>query len=98
MNSLTSYLPKLEPFLDLPVNLTIELGTCQQLTRDVLRLAAGSVVALDRHPGGQVSLFVEHRLFARGELVLAEGNLAIKITSISSEDGSHTTPGANPIA
>jgi flagellar motor switch protein FliN len=74
--------PNLDIVLDVPVNLTVELGSCQMPMRDVLQLAIGSVLQLDKLASAPVELFVNRRLIARGEVVVVEDRFGIKITEI----------------
>ena len=76
--------PNLGVLLDVPVSLTVELGSCQMPMREVLQLAAGSVVQLDKVADAPVELSVNRRLFARGEVVVVEDRFGIKITEIAS--------------
>lgn len=72
----------LEVLMDVPVNVTVELGSCQMPMRDVLQLAVGSVVQLDKLASAPVELFVNRKLIARGEVVVVEDRFGIKITEI----------------
>ena len=82
MNAPTDYPPNLDLLLDVPVKLTVELGSCQMSMRDVLQLAVGSVVPLDRLADTPVDLFVNQKLVARGEVVVVEDHFGIKVTEI----------------
>ena len=82
MNSTPDYPPNLEVLLDVPVKLTVELGSCQMSMRDVLQLAIGSVVQLDKLADAPVNLFVNQKLVARGEVVVVEDRFGIKVTEI----------------
>jgi len=73
----------LDILMDLPVTLTVELGSCQLPMRDVLTLAAGSIVQLDKLAGTPVELRANHKLVARGEVVLVEDHLGIRITELA---------------
>jgi len=68
--------------LDVPVNLTIELGGCQLPMREVLQLAVGSVVQLDKPADAPVELSINGKLIARGEVVVIEDHFGVKITEI----------------
>jgi flagellar motor switch protein FliN len=68
--------------LDVPVSLTIELGGCQLPMREVLQLAVGSVVQLDKPADAPVELSVNGKLIARGEVVVVEDHFGVKITEI----------------
>lgn len=72
----------LDMVLDIPVKLTVELGSCQLPMRDVLQLSPGSIVQLDKTANSPVSVFVNQRLIARGEVVVIEDRLGIKVTEI----------------
>ena len=80
--------PNLEVLMDVPVNVTVELGTCQMPMREVLQLDVGSVVQLDKMASAPVELFVNRKLIARGEVVVVEDRFGIKITEIV---GPHTS-------
>ena len=73
----------LDILMDLPVTLTVELGSCQLPMRDVLTLAAGSIVQLDKLAGTPVELRANRKLVARGEVVLVEDHLGIRITELA---------------
>jgi len=72
----------IEVLLDVPVKLSVELGSCKTSMRDVLQLGPGSVVQLDKMADAPVDVFVNSRLFARGEVVVVEDRFGIKITEI----------------
>jgi flagellar motor switch protein FliN/FliY len=68
--------------MDIPVSLSVELGQTQLEVRDVLNLAAGSVVELNRPQEEPVDIRINGRLIARGEIVLVKNNLAVKISEL----------------
>lgn len=70
--------------LDVPLQLTVELGQTQRTVREILELAPGTVVELDRLAGEPVDLLVNGRLIARGEVVVIDENFGIRITDIVS--------------
>jgi flagellar motor switch protein FliN/FliY len=72
----------LDMVLDVPVSLSVELGSTQLPMKDVLELAEGSVITLDKEADSPVELFVNSRLIARGEVVVVEDRFGIKITEI----------------
>jgi flagellar motor switch protein FliN len=74
--------PNLDVILDVPVKLTVELGSCQMPMREVLELAVGSVVQLDKVADEPVQLSVNRKLVARGEVVVVENRFGIKITEL----------------
>ena len=82
MNALAESQPNLDVLLEVPVHLSVELGSCQMPMRDVLQLIVGSVVQLDKAAEAPVELFVNHKLVARGEVVVVEDRFGIKITEM----------------
>jgi flagellar motor switch protein FliN/FliY len=68
--------------LDVPVQLTVELGSCQLPMKDVLQLNVGSVVQLDKVADAPVDLHVNQKLVARGEVVVVENRFGLKITEL----------------
>jgi flagellar motor switch protein FliN/FliY len=74
--------PNLELLLDVRVELTVELGACQIPMRDVLQLNAGSVVKLEKAAQSPVELYANHKLIARGEVVVVDDSYGVKITEL----------------
>jgi flagellar motor switch protein FliN/FliY len=70
--------------LDIALDVTVELGRVRMLIKDVLELAAGSIIELDRIAGEPVDVLVNGRLIAKGEVVVIEDNFGIRITEIIS--------------
>ena len=74
--------PNLSILMDVPVHLTVEMGSCQLAMRDVLQLNIGSVVQLDKIADQPVDLHVNQKIVARGEVVVVENRFGIKITEL----------------
>ena len=72
----------LEAVLDVPITVTAILGTKRMAIADIVLLGAGSVLELERQVGEPIDLYVDGRLIARGEVVLADERLAITMTDI----------------
>lgn len=72
----------LDMVLDVPVSLSVELGSTQLPMKDVLELCEGSVITLDKEADAPVELFVNSRLIARGEVVVVDDRFGIKVTEI----------------
>ncbi len=72
----------LDLVLDVPVSLSVELGTTQLPMKDVLELDEGSVITLDKEADAPVELFINGRLIARGEVVVVEDRFGIRITEL----------------
>jgi len=67
---------------DVELNVKIELGRSQMLVEDVLKLAEGSVVELDKLAGDPVDVFVNDRLIARGEVLVLNDNFCVRVNEI----------------
>lgn len=72
----------LDVLLDVPVTLSVELGSCQMPMREVLQLKAGSVVQLEKPADGPVEVLVNRKLIARGQVVVVDDRFGIKITEL----------------
>ena len=75
---------KLELVMDIPVTLSVELGRTKIQIRELLQLAQGSVVDLDRLAGEPMDVLVNGFLIARGEVVLVNDKFGIRLTDIIS--------------
>ena len=71
--------------MDVPVQLTVELGRARMSLREVMELREGSVIPLNKSAGEPVALYVNEQLVARGEIVLVEDFLGVRITEIAGE-------------
>ena len=67
---------------DVELNVKIELGRAQMLIEEVLKLAEGSVVELDKLAGDPVDVLVNDRLVARGEVLVLNDNFCVRISEI----------------
>ncbi len=68
--------------LDVPLKVTVEIGSVRMLVRDVLQLGKGSIVELDRMTGEPADVLVNDRLVARGEVTVIEDRLAVKVVEV----------------
>ena len=67
---------------DVNLNVTIELGRTRMLVEDVLKLAEGAVVELDKLAGDPVDVYVNDRLIARGEVLVLNDTFCIRVNEI----------------
>ncbi|CUH96097.1 Flagellar motor switch phosphatase FliY [Propionispora sp. 2/2-37] len=70
--------------LDVPLQVTVELGRTRKLIRDILDLAPGAVVELDKLAGEPVDILANGKLIAKGEVVVIDENFGVRITDIIS--------------
>lgn len=75
---------KLDFLLDIPLEVTVELGRTRLELRELLALAAGSVVELGKLAGEPLDLLVNGKLVARGECVMVNDKFGVRLTDIAS--------------
>jgi flagellar motor switch protein FliN/FliY len=75
---------RLEMLLDVPLDLSVELGRSRMTIQDLLGLAPGAVVELDKIAGEPLDILVNNRLVARGEAVVVNDKFGVRITDIVS--------------
>ena len=74
----------LDLLLDIPLEVSVELGRVTMLIRELLEVGTGSIVELQKAAGEPVEVLINGRLIARGEVVVVEDNFAVRITEILS--------------
>ncbi len=72
----------LEMLMDVPLKISVELGRSQMTLRQTLELVQGSVIELDRLAGDPVDVYVNDRIFAKGEVVVVDDKFAVRITEL----------------
>lgn len=73
----------LDPLGDVELTVTVELGRTRMRIRDILNLAPGVVLELDRASGAPADLRVNGELVARGEVVVVGDEYGLRITSVT---------------
>jgi flagellar motor switch protein FliN len=76
----------LEAVFDVPVKVQAVLGRSSMEISQLLKLAPGTVIELDRRVGEAIDIFVNNRLVARGEVVLVDDHLGVTMTEIVKQD------------
>ena len=76
----------LEAVFDVPVRISAVLGHSRMHVSELLKLASGTVLELDRKVGEAIDIYVNDRLVARGEVVLVEDKLGVTMTEIIKAD------------
>lgn len=72
--------------LDVPLQVTVELGRTKKSIKDILELSNGSIVELDKLAGESVDIHVNGKLLAKGEVVVIDENFGVRITDIVSPE------------
>jgi flagellar motor switch protein FliN/FliY len=70
--------------LDVPLEITVELGQARRTIRELLELGQGSILHLTRHAGEPVDVLVNGQHIARGEVVVIDENFGIRVTEVVS--------------
>ena len=76
----------LGPVLDVPVELTVEIGRTTMTIRETLEIGPGAIIALQKMTGEPVDLLVNGRRIARGEVVAIDEEFGLRVTQIVSPD------------
>ncbi len=71
---------------EVELDLQIELGRTQMLTEEVQSLREGAVVPLDKFASDPVDIVINGRLFARGEVLVLNGNFCVRVSEIVTPD------------
>ena len=74
----------IEFLLDIPVEITVQLGTTRMLIKELLHLGQGSVIELDKLAGEPMEILANSRLIARGEVVVVNEKFGVRLTDIIS--------------
>lgn len=74
----------LDFILDLPLQLTVELGHTKMLIKDLLRLNQGAIIELTRPIDEPLEIMVNNKLVGRGEVVVVNDKFGVKLTDIMS--------------
>ena len=74
----------LEFILDIPLELSVELGKKKMIVNDLLQLGQGSVIELDKLAGEPVEIYINRKLVARGEVVVVNEKFGVRLTDIIS--------------
>jgi len=74
----------LEFLYDIPLQVSVEVGRCKILLKDLLKMGEGYVIELDKLAGEPLDLYVNSKLIARGEAVMVGEKFGIRLTDVVS--------------
>jgi len=77
---------KLDIIMDVPVQVTVELGRTNMMIKDILELSQGSIIELTKLAGEPVDILVNDKLVAKGEVVVIDENFGVRISSIVDQE------------
>ncbi|SFM30007.1 flagellar motor switch phosphatase FliY [Salibacterium qingdaonense] len=75
----------LDMLMDIPLEVTVELGRTQRTIKDILEFSQGSIIELDKLAGEPVDILVNQKLVAKGEVVVIDENFGVRVTDIVSQ-------------
>lgn len=75
----------LNMLMDIPLQVTVELGRTKRSVKEILELSSGSIIELDKLAGEPVDILVNNRLIAKGEVVVIDENFGVRVTDIVSQ-------------
>lgn len=78
---------KYDGFLDMKINFTANLGETSLTLREILRLKKGSIIDLEKPAGESVEVYVNNRIIGKGEVMVYEKNLAIRMNEVLDANG-----------
>ncbi|MFD1705892.1 flagellar motor switch phosphatase FliY [Siminovitchia sediminis] len=74
----------LDVLLDIPLQVTVELGRTHKSVKDILEIGSGSIIELDKLAGEPVDILINNRLIAKGEVVVIDESFGVRVTDILS--------------
>lgn len=76
----------LNMLLDIPLQVTVELGRTKRSIKEILEFTQGSIIELDKLAGEPVDILVNQKLIAKGEVVVIDENFGVRVTDIVSQE------------
>ncbi len=74
----------LSMLLDIPLQVTVELGRTKRMVKEILAVSQGSIIELDKLAGEPVDILINNKLIAVGEVVVIDENFGVRVTDILS--------------
>jgi flagellar motor switch protein FliN len=74
----------IELLLDVELPISVSFGQTEMVLKDVLKLGTGSVIELDQSVNDPVSIIVNRKRIAKGEVVMVDGNYGVRILEVES--------------
>jgi len=71
--------------MDVYMEMTVELGRTRKRIKDILGIGEGTIIELDKLAGEAVDILVNHKLIAKGEVVVIDENFGVRVTEIVSQ-------------
>ena len=81
-NLSTDQKDNLQLLMDVPLPISVEIGSARRKVKDILDFSQGTIIELERQAGAPVDIVVNGNLIARGDVVVIDDNFAVRITEI----------------
>lgn len=75
----------LDLILDVPVKMSVEIGSRQILMKDLLQMAPGTVINLEKLTDSPVDIYVNNKFIGRGEIMVLENQIAVKVIELATK-------------
>jgi flagellar motor switch protein FliN len=85
MQNIENKIKEMQHFLDVPINITIQLASCKMKIREILQLQLSSIIELPKSAGENVDILINDRLIAFGEVLELEGSTGIRLTDLNNQ-------------
>ncbi len=72
----------LDFILDIPLELSVELGKTKMLVNDLLQLGQGTIIELNKLAGEPLEVYINHKLVAKGEVVVVNEKFGVRLTDV----------------
>ncbi len=84
--SVTTDKSNIDLIMDVPLNVTVELGRTSRSIKDILEFSPGTIIELDKVAGEPIDVLVNGKIVAKGEVVVIAENFSIRLTEIMKEN------------
>jgi flagellar motor switch protein FliN/FliY len=82
MNSFVQQKENIDLIMDVPLEVTVELGRTTKSIQDILEFAPGTIIELNKLAGEPIDVLVNGKIVAKGEVVVIDENFSIRLTDI----------------
>ena len=76
----------IELILDIPLDITVELGKVKMPINELLQLGQGSIIELTKSVGEALDIYINNKLIAKGEVVILDEKFGIRVADIINPD------------
>jgi flagellar motor switch protein FliN/FliY len=87
MNAMMQQKENIDLIMDVPLEITVELGRTHKSIQDILEFAPGTIIELNKLAGEPIDVLVNGKIVAKGEVVVIEENFSIRVTDIIKQSG-----------